>query len=62
VAINSANAKLIQPTIGLAQRGQNTAYHLGSAFSQTIKKLKQEQTRQFCQAKQSTPIQCHFNS
>ncbi len=28
-----------QPTIGLAQRGRNTAYRLGSAFNWTIKKL-----------------------
>jgi hypothetical protein len=29
VAINSAHAQCIQPTIGLAQRGQNLAYRLG---------------------------------
>jgi hypothetical protein len=39
VAINSAHAQCDQPTIGLAQRGQNTAYRLGSAFNRTIKKL-----------------------
>jgi hypothetical protein len=39
VAIDSTHAQCNQPTIGLAQRGQNTAYHLGSAFNQTIKKL-----------------------
>jgi hypothetical protein len=33
LAINSAHAQRIQPTIGLTQRGQNTAYRLGSAFS-----------------------------
>jgi hypothetical protein len=39
VAINSAHAQHDQPTIGLAQCGQNTAYHLGSTFNQTIKML-----------------------
>jgi hypothetical protein len=39
VAINSAHAQHAQTTIGLPQCGQNTAYRLGSAFSQTIKKL-----------------------
>ncbi len=29
VAINSAHAQHDQPSIGIAQRGQNTAYHLG---------------------------------
>jgi hypothetical protein len=33
VAINSAHAQHDQPTIGLAQRGQNAAYCLGSAFN-----------------------------
>ena len=33
IAINSAHAQCDQPTIGLAQRGQNTAYCLGSAFN-----------------------------
>ncbi len=39
VAIDSAYAQHDQPTIRLAQRGQNTAYCLDSAFNQTIKKL-----------------------
>ncbi len=39
VAIDSAHAQRDQPTIGLAQRGQNTAYRLGSTFNRTIKKL-----------------------
>jgi hypothetical protein len=38
VAINSACAQRNQLTIRLAQCSQNTAYHLGSAFNQTIKK------------------------
>jgi hypothetical protein len=39
VAIDSAHAQCYQPTIGLTQHGQNTAYCLGSAFNRTIKKL-----------------------
>jgi hypothetical protein len=39
VAINSAHAQHNQPTIRLAQRGQNSAYFLGFAFNRTIKKL-----------------------
>jgi hypothetical protein len=39
IAIDSAHAQCVQPTIGLAQGGQKTAYRLGSVFSQTIKKL-----------------------
>ncbi len=39
VAIDSANTQCDQPTIKLAQRGQNMAYCLGSAFKQTIKRL-----------------------
>ncbi len=42
MAIDSAHAQCDQPTIGLAQRGQNTAYHLGSAFNRTIKKLTKQ--------------------
>jgi hypothetical protein len=38
VAINSTHAQCNQPTIGLAQRGQNMAYRFGSTFNQTIKK------------------------
>jgi hypothetical protein len=38
-AIDSTHAQCDQPTIGLAQRGQNTAYCLGSTFNRTIKKL-----------------------
>jgi hypothetical protein len=39
VAIDSTHAQCNQPTIELAQRGQNMAYCLGSAFNQTIKSL-----------------------
>jgi hypothetical protein len=39
MAINSAHAQYDQPTIGLTQCAQNTAYCLGSAFNRTIKKL-----------------------
>jgi hypothetical protein len=33
MAIDSTHAQRNQPTIGLAQRGQNKAYRLGSAFN-----------------------------
>jgi hypothetical protein len=39
VALDSAHSQCDKLTMGLAQRGRNTAYHLGSAFNQTIKKL-----------------------
>jgi hypothetical protein len=39
VAIDSAYAQRNQPTIRLAQCGQNTAYRLGSVPNRTIKKL-----------------------
>ncbi len=39
VAIDSAHVKRDQPTIGLTQCSQNTAFCLGSVFSWTIKKL-----------------------
>jgi hypothetical protein len=42
MAIDSAHAQRDQPTIKLAQRGRNTAYHLGSAFNQTIKKITKQ--------------------
>jgi hypothetical protein len=37
VAINSAHAQRNQPTIGLAQRGRNMTYRLGSMFDWTKK-------------------------
>jgi hypothetical protein len=37
MGIDSTHAQRDQPTIGLAQRGQNMAYCLGSAFNLTIK-------------------------
>jgi hypothetical protein len=43
VAINSAHAQRAQTNIGLAQCRQNTAYRLGSVFSQTIKKLNKNE-------------------
>jgi hypothetical protein len=39
LAIDSAHAQRDQSTIGLAQRGQNMAYHLGPMLNRTIKKL-----------------------
>ncbi len=38
-AIDSAHVKNNKPAIGLAQRGCNTAYSLGTTISQTLKKI-----------------------
>ncbi len=43
VAIDSAHAQCNQPSIGLAQHGQNTDYCLGSVFDRTIKKLTKQE-------------------
>jgi hypothetical protein len=40
MAINAAHTKHGTTSIGLAQRGHNAAYSLGSAFNRTIKKIK----------------------
>jgi hypothetical protein len=37
--INAAHTKRGTPSIGIAQRGRNAAYSLGSAFNWTIKKI-----------------------
>ncbi len=42
LGINATHAQCNQPNIRLARRGQNTAYRLGSAFNQTIKKLNKD--------------------
>jgi hypothetical protein len=39
MAINAAHTKLGTTSIGLAQRGRNAAYSLGSAFNRTSKKI-----------------------
>ena len=39
MAINTAHTKRGTRSIGLAQRGGNAAYSLGSAFNRTIKKI-----------------------
>ncbi len=39
LAINAAHTKRGTPSIGIAQRGHNAAYSLGSAFNRTIKKI-----------------------
>ncbi len=39
LAINIAHTKRGTPSIGIAQRGQNAAYSLGSALNRTIKKI-----------------------
>jgi hypothetical protein len=61
VVIYSAHAQFVQPTIRLAQRGQNTAYCLGSTFSQTIKKLNKNKHVSFAKQNEvytySMPLQ-----
>ena len=39
MAVNAAHTKRGTPSIGLAQRGRNAVYSLGSAFNRTIKKI-----------------------
>jgi hypothetical protein len=39
LAINAAHTKRGTLSIGIAQRGRNAAYSLGSAFNWTIKKI-----------------------
>jgi hypothetical protein len=39
LAIDAAHTKHGTPSIGIAQRGRNAAYSLGSAFNWTIKKI-----------------------
>jgi hypothetical protein len=39
LTIDAAHTKHGTPSIGIAQRGRNAAYSLGSAFNQTIKKI-----------------------
>jgi hypothetical protein len=39
LAIDAAHTKHGTPSIGIAQRGRNAAYSLGSAFNRTIKKI-----------------------
>jgi hypothetical protein len=39
LAINAAHTKRGTPSIGIAQRGRDAAYSLGSAFNWTIKKI-----------------------
>ncbi len=39
MAINAAHTKRGTPNIGLAQRGRDAAYSLGSAFKCMIKKI-----------------------
>jgi hypothetical protein len=39
LAIDAAHTKRGTPSIGIAQRGRNATYSLGSAFNRTIKKI-----------------------
>jgi hypothetical protein len=56
VAISSAHAQRNQPAIGLTQCGHNTAYHLGSAFNQTIKKLNKNKHVSFAKQNKIHPF------
>ncbi len=43
MAINAAHTKRGTTSIGLAQRGHNAAYSLGSAFNRMIKKINKSE-------------------
>jgi len=47
MAINAAHTKRGTTSIGLAQRGRNAAYSLGSAFNRTIKKINKNKHDSF---------------
>ena len=48
-AIDAAHAKQDKPSIGIVQRGRNTAYALGSAFNRTIKRITKDKHVSFAQ-------------
>jgi hypothetical protein len=50
-AINSAHVKNNKPTIGLAQRGCNTAYSLGTTIGETLKKISNNKHVRFAKNK-----------
>ncbi len=52
LAINAAHAKQNKPRIGIVQKSRNTAYALGSALKQTIKRITKDKHVSF--AKQHT--------
>jgi len=58
MAINAAHTKRGTPSIGLAQRGCNAAYSLGSAFNRTIKKVNKNKHVSFA----THPVMVTYNS
>ena len=48
-AIDSAHVKNNKPAIGLAQRGRDTTYSLGTTIGRTLKENQQQQAPQICQ-------------
>jgi len=58
MAINAAHTKRGTPSIGLAQRGRNAAYSLGSAFNRTMKKINKNKHVSFA----THPVMVTYNS
>ena len=58
MAINAAHTKRGTTSIGLAQRGRNAAYSLGSAFNRTIKKINKNKHVSFA----THPIMVTYDS
>ncbi len=68
-AIDSAHVKNNKPTIGLAQRGRNTAYSLGMTIGQTLKKISNNKHVRFAKNNKvhlfdnaETPIMITYDS
>jgi hypothetical protein len=68
-AINSAHVKNNKPAIGLAQRGCNTAYSLGTTIGRTLKKISNNKHVRFAKNnkvhlfdKAETPIMITYDS
>ncbi len=51
-AINSAHVKNNKPAIGLAQRGHNTTYSLGTTIGRTLKKISNNKHVRFAKNNQ----------
>jgi hypothetical protein len=69
LAINAAHTKRGTPSIGIAQRGHNATYSLGSAFNRTIKKINKNKHVSFAThnkvhqyTKNKQPIMVMYNS
>jgi hypothetical protein len=68
-AINSAHVKNNKPAIGLAQRGHNTAYSLGTTIGRSLKKISNNKHVRFAKNnkvhlfdKAETPIMVTYDS